>query len=260
MAHVEWFTSIADVRSDDIIVRGHRLSDLIGQASYIEMVFLLLRGDLPVANESRMLDAIMVSVVDHGISPSSVLARTLASCGTPLQASLAGSMLSIADWHGGSGEELARLLAETLELTGAEEGDLSATCEHIVDSRRRAGQMIPGFGHPQHPEGDPRAAQLLDLASQLGVRGRHCHLLAQLGACLAQSTGRPSLMRPNITGAMAALLLDLGFPWQSFRGFVIAARSFGLTAHVLEELAQGSRWRHPPGSVVEYTGAEPEEY
>jgi citrate synthase len=265
MADMTWQTSIAEVQTDDVVIRGHRLNDLIGKVSYTDMAFLLVRGDLPAENESKMLEAVMVSLVDHGISPSSIVARSLASCGTPIQASIAGAMLSIADWHGGSGEDLARVLAETVERreSFAEDGaewpaGLSEGCDHIIAERKARREQIPGYGHPQHVEGDPRATKLLALARELGVDGRHCELLFLLGERLEAATGKEVLRAPNITGALAAILLDLGFPWQSLRGFVIASRSLGLTAHIVEELEQGNRWRHSPAEDVEYTGPKPD--
>lgn len=263
MADMTWETAIAEVRSDDVVVRGHRLNELIGSVSYTDMAFLLIRGDLPQKEEGQMLEALMVSLVDHGISPSSIVARTLASCGTPVQASLAGAMLSIADWHGGSGEELARILVTTVERRDAEaDGEwpagLDAACDAVVDERRAAKAQIPGYGHPQHVEGDPRAVRLLSLAHDLGVSGRYCETLTLLGERLGAATGREVLKAPNITGALAAILLDLGFPWEAMRGFVIAARSLGLTAHIVEELHQGNKWRHSPADQVTYTGPQPQ--
>lgn len=250
MADMTWTTAIAEVRADDVIVRGHRLSDLVGSVTYSDMAFLLIRGDLPTDAERSMLDAILVTLADHGISPTTIVARTLASCGTPVQASMAGATLSIADWHGGSGEEVAQILVEVL----TDPADLGDTCRAVVERRRADGRQVPGFGHPQHTEGDPRAIQLLGLARDLGVSGRHQEALVALGDEVAAVTQRPHLGRANVTGALAAVLLDLGFPWRSIRGVVIAARSLGLTAHVVEELEQGNRWRHAPAETVRYTG------
>ena len=252
MSGVEWTTGIAKVDVDEVIVRGHRLSDLIGQVTYTDMAFLLVRGSLPEPGERAMLDGILVALADHGISPTTIVARTLTSCGTPIQASIAGAMLSIADWHGGSGEEVARILDDLAAAAGP--GDRQAVCDSFVDTRVSARVQVPGFGHPQHSDGDPRARQLLGLAASLGVAGEFCQLVVALGEALAKRTGRPQLGLPNVTGALAAILLDLGFPWQSIRGIVIAARSLGLTAHVVEELEQGNKWRHAPADAVRYTG------
>lgn len=265
MADMTWETAIAEVQADDVVVRGHRLSDLIGQVSYPDMAFLLIRGDLPGREESRMLEAVMVSFAEHGISPSSIIARSLTSYGTPVQASLAGAMLSIADWHGGAGEELARLLTEAVEQRDRQANGsawptgLVEVCDDLVTRRREQQLPIPGYGHPQHAGGDPRAVQLLNMANEFNVSGRYCEVLILLGQQLAKATGRENLGAPNITGALAAILLDLRFPWESVRGFVIASRSLGLTAHVVEELQQGNRWRHAPADQVEYTGPNQDE-
>ncbi|MCU1480473.1 MAG: hypothetical protein JWQ19_1259 [Subtercola sp.] len=268
MTDMTWTTAIAEVTVDDVIIRGNRLSDLVGSATYADMAFLLIRGDRASDAERRMLDAILVTLADHGISPTSIVARTLASCGTPIQASIAGAMLSVADWHGGTGEAvgqiLARLLASSDPLgsgqnAGSVDGRaLSEECDRFVAGERALKQQIPGFGHPQHTGGDPRAIQLLDLARSLGVAGRNCEALVVLGLSLEKATGRPALRSANVTGALAAVLLDLGFPWQAIRGIVISARSLGLTAHIVEELEQGNKWRHVPAELVTYTGAMPE--
>ncbi|MBD8605498.1 citryl-CoA lyase [Aeromicrobium fastidiosum] len=256
MSDMSWRTAIAQVNADDVIIRGHRLTDLVGSVTYADMAFLLMRGDLPSAPERNMLDAILVTLADHGISPTTIIARTLASCGTPIQASIAGASLSIADWHGGSGEEVGQILAEILERT-SDGADAAVVCASLVADRKERREQVPGFGHPQHTGGDPRAIQLLGLAESYGVAGRYCETLDILGTALGESTGRENLRRANVTGALAAVLLDLGFPWRSIRGVVIAARSLGLTAHVVEELEQGNRWRHAAGDSVEYTGPLP---
>lgn len=259
MTDMTWRTSIAQVTTDDVIIRGERLSDLVGSVTYADMAFLLIRGNRATDVERAMLDAILVTLADHGISPTSIVARTLASCGTPVQASLAGAMVSIADWHGGTGEEVGSILSFILDgADGAGPERVSILCDEFVTEKRAKKQQIPGFGHPQHTDGDPRAIQLLSLAESLGVAGRHCETLETLGESLGRATGREPLRRPNVTGALAAILLDLGFPWLSIRGIVVAARSLGLTAHIVEELEQGNRWRHVPGDQVEYTGAQPQ--
>lgn len=204
-----------------------------------------------------MLDAVLVTLADHGISPTTIVARTLASCGTPIQASMAGAMLSIADWHGGSGEEMARMLQDIADRSEEGDADDAALCSELVERERAARRPLPGFGHPQHTGGDPRALGLLEIARRTGTSGRFCTLVELLGTALAEATSREALSHPNVTGALAAVMLDLGFPWTSIRGIVISARSIGLTAHVVEELEQGNKWRHVPSDQVEYTGTLP---
>jgi citrate synthase len=249
-----WQTSIARVDDDRVIVRGYELSDLVGKVSYADAVFLVVLGELPAEPQRQMLDGILVSLIEHGISPSSMIARVLASCGTPVQASLAGAALSIADWHGGSGEQLARLLAQIADSLPDNPDDqiVEARVRAVVVDHRSRRERFEGFGHPQHAGGDPRALQLLQLAADLEVSGIHVKLVTLLAREITATLDKP--MPVNVTGALAALLLDLGFPWQAIRGLVIAPRTVGLLAHVIEEVDQGGRWRHAPGDTVHYTG------
>jgi citrate synthase len=252
-----WRTAIAEVGPDDVIVRGYPLSELVGKLSFSEGVFLVVNGELPRDAQRQMLDAILVSLIEHGISPSTIIARTLASCGTPMQAAVAGSVASIADWHGGSSEQLAKVMvpvvAEAAELTGDErEAVMRARAKEIVRQYRQDGRRFEGFGHPQHPEGDPRANMLLGLAERLGTAGSFVRVLEILAEEIEQETGRP--LRPNVTGALAALIPDLGFPVAAVRGIVIGARVPGLVAHITEELEQGGKWRHASDDAVTYTG------
>jgi citrate synthase len=248
----EWSTAIAEVRHDDVLIRGYRLTELIGTISYIDSVFLVHTGELPTSGQRRVLDAIFVSLIEHGISPTTIIARTLASCGTPMQASLSGALLSIADWHGGSGEQLGGVLADLVSLS-ENDNDLAARTAELVSVYRAQRRRFEGFGHPQHPDADPRASQLFAVADEAGVSGRHVAAARMLEAEIERSSGRRLAL--NVTGAIAALLLDLGFSWMAIRGMVIAARASGLVAHVVEEREQGGTWRHVPGDRVTYTGA-----
>lgn len=242
----KWSTDIAEVLPDDVVLRGYRLSELVGRVSYTEAAFLVVTGELPSPAQRQTFDALLVSLVDHGISPSSIVTRTLASCGNPVQASLAGGLLTIADWHGGAGEEVARYLAALV----AEGGDPADAAGRFVRDQVAARRRIEGFGHPQH-DGDPRALLLLRLATEYGTSGPHCRMLVEIDRAIA---AQRSPIGINVNGAIAAVLLDLGFPGSSVRGVVIAARSFGLLAHAIEEADQQGRWRHAPAANVEYTG------
>jgi citrate synthase len=249
-----WSTAIARVDVDDVLVRGYPLSELVGEVSFVDMVFLVHTGELPDLHRRRMLDAVFVTLIEHGISPSTIISRELATCGTPMQAAIAGGVLSIADWHGGSGEDLAETLVALLERAGADAGDeqIEAVATDHVRARHSAGMRFEGFGHPQHPEGDPRAGTLLRLADECGTAGDATRLLRTLAAVITREVGKS--LPPNVTGAVAAVLLDLGFSWRAMRGLVIAPRTAGLAAHVVEELDQGARWRHAPADEIEYTG------
>jgi citrate synthase len=131
---------------------------------------------------------------------------------------------------------------------------LATVGAELVEDRLSRGLQIPGYGHPQHSDGDPRARQLLRICEDLGLAGDHLACLQSVGQALADRTGREPLRAPNITGAIAGILTDLRFVPETVRGLVIAARSLGLTAHIVEELQEGSKWRHAPTEQVAYVG------
>jgi citrate synthase len=255
-----WETGIAKVERDDVIVRGHRLTDLIGSTSYAEMMFLVLTGKRATAGQARVLDAILVSVMEHGISPSSTVTRLLSSYGVPIQAGIAAGVLTFGDIHGGAGQQLAHTLSRVVAKL-ADDGEVTdeaihrAAQEMVADSRARR-SPLDGFGHPQHGS-DPRTPILFELAKEMGVYSHHSSLVEHLERELSRAVGR--VVPANIDGASAALLLDLGFTWEAARTFVIAPRVVGLAAHYLEEKEQENTWRHVPSEQVLYTGPAPAE-
>lgn len=254
-----WRTSIAVPLAEEVVVRGERLSDLIGKTTFAEMFCLILRGTAPSPGEGRVIDALLVSLMEHGISPSTMVSRLLATYGVPLQAGFAAGALTIGDIHGGAGLQLAEALqslAAEADLAGCptpEDLETSARtiAEQFVADRRRSRLPVEGFGHPQHSS-DPRCPALFSIAREEGVYGVHCALVSAMESALQEAVGRR--IPVNIDGAVAALILDMGFDPRIARLIVLVGRSVGLGAHFIEEQDQGTRWRHVDQSEVAYEG------
>ncbi|HJQ58036.1 MAG TPA: citryl-CoA lyase [Vineibacter sp.] len=259
----QWETSICKVVSHDgeeeIVVRGHRLSDLVGRISFAEAMFLMLQGRLPTAPQARVLDALLVASIEHGIAPPSMIARCFASYGTSIQAAVGGGILAFGDRMGGLGEQLARLMAEALaplgDPAGISEAQLRALAQSIVDRARREGGRVPGFGIPLHGA-DPRAKRMLEVAREAGTFGAYSRLAELIEATLAAARGG-KIVPMNVDGVGAAITLDLGFDWRATRLFLLTPRSVSMGAHFLEEQAQDSVWRHLRAEQITYTGSEP---
>jgi citrate synthase len=249
-----WRTAIANPEEDRVSVRGYELNELVGGITFAEMFHLVLRGELPSPAQARMIDAILVAVVEHGISPSTTVTRFLAASGVPLQASVAGGVMTFGDIHGGAGEALAQLLEAECDRMEAEGLGLDEAAEAVVARFRAERKPTPGFGHPQHPEGDPRPPRLLEIADETGVSGRHVAFVRALEEAIERVARRRIAM--NVDGALAAIILDLGFPWQSARAFMFVPRSLGLSAHALEEREREPGWRQVPLSEVTYDGPD----
>ena len=248
---IRWRTSIGHPYDERIIVRGHDVSTLMRSVSFASMVSLILRGELATEGEERVINAILVAVSEHGISPSATVSRYIAACGVPLQVAVAGGVLTFGDIHGGAGQEFARLLQEHLPF-GAQDPDPHGVAVKIVDACQAAGQRVPGFGHPQHPSGDPRAPVLLGLAQETGTRGPYTDTMVAVGEVLSQRKGRVFDM--NIDGIIAGLISDLRISWRHARTLLLCARSIGLAAHAVEEVEREPGWRHESLDAVEYDG------
>lgn len=249
---------VSDGKEEDVILRGHRLTDLIRSHSFAESVFLMMTGRMPTKGQARTLDALWTACVDHGVTPAAMIGRAFASYGTPTTAAVASGILMFGDVAGGAGDPMARLMRAALggHASGPEPDDsvIQAAAAKIVADAKASGGRVPGFGIPAHAT-DPRAPALLQVAQENGAAGRYCRLLVALEAELGRVKGRR--IPANLDGIVAALVLDFGFPIESAAAFVMIPRSFSTLAHFLEEKTQGTRWRHVPQEGVTYTGPEP---
>ena len=250
----KWHTAITDVGPNKIRLRGYPIEELMGRKSFAEVVWLALRGELPGEAEGKLLDAILVSSVDHGVTPPSTLAaRTAASTGAPVNAALASGVLAVNRFHGGAVEGCMNALAEALaemKEAGVLREEAAAA---IVERYREAGRRVEGFGHRLHDD-DPRAARLFALAEELGLAREGIPMVRALEAPLASVTGKALPL--NVDGAIAACLFDLGFEPYAANAFFILARMPGWLAHVLEERTRERPMRRLEPSAWAYDGPD----
>lgn len=217
-----------------VVVRGHSLMELIGTTPLGDFAFLELTGRLPTPEESTVFDAIVVVLVEHGLTPSAIAAR-LTYLGSPeaLQGAVAAGLLGMGDRFGGPAEEVAKMLQDAITGGG---GDVQAMAAEIVRRRREERRPVPGLGHPIHRPVDPRTPRLFEVARANGFSGRYVELINAVGAEASRAFGRE--LPVNATGAIGAIASELGFSWRACRGLAVIARSIGLVAHLLEEDAE----------------------
>ena len=231
-----WKTAVTEIAPNTIRVRGEEIGSLIGSASFASVAFLVIIGRRPSENEARLFEAILVSSVDHGVTPPScVAARTVASCGVSLSSAVAAGVLAIGRHHGGAVEASMEMLAGGVR--SAREAGRSTADEavRIVDESRKLGRRLSGFGHRLHTR-DPRTTKLLALAVDLDLAGPHVALAGEISKTLTGSLGRE--MPVNVDGAIAALLCELGFPTALGNAAFIMSRVPGLIAHAHEEVTR----------------------
>jgi citrate synthase len=223
-------TSIASHSAEDVFIRGKSLcKELIGQRSFTEMVYFQILGRMPTADQTALIDACLVALMEHGLTPSALAARlTYSSAPEALQGAVAAGLLGVGSRFVGSMEGCATLLQR---IVAAEDGAAEAT--RIAVEHRAARRPLPGFGHPIHKPDDPRAQRLLELAGSHKVAGRHVAAIEALSNAVDSAYGRHITI--NATGAIAAILGDCGVPAEIARGFGLIARCAGLVGHLYEE-------------------------
>ena len=242
-------TSICTSDLTSITVRGRDLvNDLIGELSFTEMLYFLCCGRRPDAAELKVLDACLVTIMEHGINPTTIVARLVAeTVPDEPQVAIAAGLLGVGGVFAGTSEQCAAILVE-LARDVEREGELAIrkTAERLLAS----GAPIPGFGHLHHKPDDPRTPKLFSVSERAGGRETHMRLLRALGAAIDAAKGRHVTI--NATGAIGALMLDIGVPLAAIRCFSVVARSGGLTAHLLEEKSKPAArviWRESRNAV-----------
>jgi citrate synthase len=204
---------------DRIVVRGKDLpGEILGHLNLGDMAFLELAGRVPGPRESKLFNAMVVTLVEHGVTPSALVAR-LTYLGAPeaLQAAVAGGLLGLGSVFVGSMEGAAKLCAEA--FAGGDAPQVAALLARY--------ERVPGLGHPLHKPVDPRTVRLFEIARETGFYGKYCRLMETIAA--------EKRLTLNATGAIGALACELGLDWRCVRGLGVMARAIGLVGHILEE-------------------------
>lgn len=237
---MDWKTKISKNTEDSTIIRGYDLRELMKKSSFSDSIFLLLKGSLPTKEESEVFDFLLISSIDHGIEPASIVSsRTIASCGNSLNSSVAGGILSLGDFHGGAGEKCLEMLL------------LDKSSEEIVLDAVENKKVIFGLGHKVYKEEDPRSVEIFKFAREKKMFGKFCKKIAEIQEILSKKGKKLCI---NIDGAQAAVLGDFGFNPLDVKAFFIISRTPGICAHTIEEVESKNRVRRAKTS--EYEGEE----
>lgn len=243
-------TAISQVYPDRILVRGYNLVELATTHSFGDVVYLLLTGELPRGREGQLIETMLILCAEHSINAPSVhAARTVASCGVPMQTAIAAGVSAVGEHHGGAGEQCAKILQEA--ILENPEMSFDALAEKIVRDFQARGERLPGFGHRFHNP-DPRAERLLALADEWVISSAHV-ALARAIVNVLRASGRALPL--NVDGALAALISDMNMDWRYGKAIFIIGRSAGLAAHVHEEMTTGKPLKFIPPREIEYVGA-----
>jgi citrate synthase len=210
----------------------------MGKMSFSDLAFLLASGRTPSEAESRLFDAVLASLADHGLTPTALATRfTYTGAPESIQGAVAAGLLGAGSVFLGPVEDSARFLHAIVERLGedewSDEGALTRAATDAVRSAVEEGGRIPGLGHPIHTETDPRTPRLYEIAREGGLTGPHLRLLELVATAHRAETGKS--LPINGAGAAGAALADLGFPPSIARGFALLSRAAGLIGHLAEE-------------------------
>jgi len=253
-----WSTSIIDIRPGEIVIRGYPIQELIGELSFAQMIWLMLRGEVPTPLQAKLLEAALVAAVDHGPqAPSIAISRMAVTCGLPINGAMASAINALDDIHGGAGQQCMELYHSIAQRIDAGATDVVAVESELDRFIAERGKIVAGFGHRFHRV-DPRAMRLLELVRTAQSDGIVSGRFARIGVLIEQSLDRRkgSRIPMNIDGATAAIYSELGFPPPLGRGLFVLSRSVGILAHAWEQTQQGGRIKGPmpPKIPFQYVG------
>lgn len=239
-ADEQWHTGITLIEPNKIVVRGYAVDELMGRISFAEAIYLLQIGEMPTPAIGRLMEALLVSTIDHGVTPPSTMAaRNAATTGASLQACVSAGVAAIGPYHGGDIESCMRFFDAGLARVRAGASYHDAAQE-LVQRYEGSQEPPPGFGHRFHTR-DPRAARLFQMALELEIEGAHMQMARAVEHALAEAASHDRPLPINVDGAIAAVCGDLGLPVEIGNALFLISRVPGLIAQALEE-----RSRHPP--------------
>jgi len=257
MSEETWSQPITRIEPNKVLVRGYRIDELMGRVPFGHVVYLVLKGDLPTPAQGRVMDAILVSSVDHGATPPSCLAaRTVASGGAPLTTGIAAGIMTINRHHGGAIEDSMRMLLAAVARKREKGQDALTTARELAAEYRAAKKRFPGYGHRIHTD-DPRTKRLFAICEEQGLAGEYVEMGQAIRQATQESIGKDLPM--NVDGAIAAVLCELGFPPEIGNGLFAISRVVGLTAHVFDEIMAQRPMRQISPTAQEYSGPEERE-
>jgi citrate synthase len=250
-----WQTALTSIAPNSILIRGYAVDELMGRLSFADAVYLLLMGEIPPAAIGRMLNAILVATIDHGVTPPSTLAaRNVATSGAPLKDCVAAGILAFGPHHGGDIESCMRFLDTGLTLVRGGRS-MSEAADALVDGCLKDQQTPPGFGHRFHTR-DPRAARLFQMALELELEGEHIRMIRAAERALEARKEEIGRQLPvNVDGAIAAISADLGFAYDLGNAIFLISRLPGLIAHAHEERLRQEPMRQIDPKDHDYDGS-----
>jgi citrate synthase len=230
----KWRTALTSIAPNKILLRGYPLDEVMGRLTFGEAIYLLFMGEVPSPGIGSLMEAILVSFIDHGATPPSTLAaRNTATTGAATRACVAAGLLGFGKYHGGDIESCMQFLDNGLVMV-RQGASYREAAERVLQGWEETGDAPPGFGHRFHTR-DPRAARLFQMALELEIEGEHIQMIRAVENALIESAGDEPALPVNIDGAIAAVCGDIGIPPSVANALFLISRVPGIAAHAEEE-------------------------
>lgn len=241
-----WSTSIIDMSPGKISFRGNEIENLIGNVSFPQMIWMMVRGGLPTNEEASLFEAALVAGVDHGPqAPSIAAARMAATCGVGINNAMATGINMLGDIHGGAGEQCAELFYKiSSRIDNGAKFD-TAIEDGLCEWKSVNGKIISGYGHRFHKPIDPRAPRLMELVRSAAKDNIVSGKYADIAEAIQSHLSIKKDIAMNIDGATAVIFCELEFPAPLSRGLFCLSRSVGILSHAWEQIEQGGRNKGP---------------
>ena len=246
-------TALCTYDEESIYIRDKNLcSELIGKVTFTQMLFFDILGRLPSKTEERVIDAMLVTLMEHGLAPSAIVTRLIySSSPEALHGAVAAGLLGAGSVMLGTLGSSARLLDKIVHDPDGPD----VAIEREVNWHKENKVPVPGFGHPHHKPDDPRTIRLFAIAKDLGLPGNYVTACRNLGVAVDRIYGKHLTI--NASAAMAALLREIDVPVELMQGFAVICRAAGLVAHVYEEMSDPAAWvmTKAASQAVPYSGS-----
>ena len=206
------------------------VEDLMGKKTFTEVMLMQILGRTPRGVDLRITDVVLIVLMEHGLTPSAIATRLIyMSAPENLQGAVSAGLLAVGSSFVGTMENCSGLL-DRIAAAQDPEAEALAIARHYKGLK----SPVPGFGHHLHKPVDPRAYKLLEMGrAEPELQGDKIRALETLSKAVDEVAGRPITI--NATGAVAALLGEIGVPTAVMRGFAVISRAAGLVAHIVEE-------------------------
>jgi citryl-CoA lyase len=251
-----WTTAVSYVGPHRLLVRGYPIDEIIEQLSFSETMYMTIRGELPTKAQARVLDAALCSIPSHQWVAAHLLAAAVTASASPESPipGIASGILTMGSVTV-SPQSTAELLARGRELIHGEGLSLEDAATRVVEEYRAAGKLIPGLGHPNHKDHDPRATALAAVTREQGLWGEACQLYSAVHEAFNRASGKS--LPINIDGMLACVLDEIGFTPLEMAGIAATAAMPGIVAHVIEEIERGVPLRIVPDELgSKYVGPD----